>query len=87
MRGLSLKFLSAMRKGLDRGRMHGYKGWDEHWENVCFPCPSDMFLKMRLHQEMDELIIALNERDPEKILNEAADVANFAMFLADINQP
>lgn len=84
-RGLSTKFLDAMRDGLERGRRRGYKGWDEGWRNVSFPCSPRRWMIMRLHQEVDELIVALDRGDPkERVVSEAADIANFAMFIADI---
>jgi hypothetical protein len=39
---------------------------------------------MRLTQEREELRRAVKTRDPIKVLNEAVDVANFAMMIADI---
>jgi len=87
MRDLSERFLDAMRKGLDKGRREkGYSGWDVHWKGVKFPIPPMDWMIMRLHQEVDELIIAIYQNDPEKILGESADVANFAMFIADISR-
>ena len=86
MRGLSKEFLDAMRRKLDHGRRCGRVGWDRHWENTVFPCPPDQLMMERLHQEIDELVVALHEGNPKKILHEAADVANFAMFIADLNQ-
>jgi hypothetical protein len=88
MRGLDSRFLSAMRDGLENGRRKGYVGWDERWAHgkVVFPVPPMDWLKARLHQEMDELTVAIYEKDPDKILKEAADVANFAMFIADITR-
>ena len=86
MRGLSNDFLDAMRRGLDRGRHKGYVGWDNHWENASFPCDPTSWLMMRLHQEVDELVIALKSGDPHGILRECADIANFAMFIADVEK-
>lgn len=40
-----------------------------------------------LQNEVAELAWALEKEDPEEILEEAADVANFAMMVADIHQP
>ena len=84
MRGLSNRFLEAMRKKLKHGRNRGYIGWDQHWERCVFPASPTLFLLARLHNEMDELVIAVHEGNSDTILKEAADVANFAMFIADI---
>lgn len=84
MRGLSNEFLDAMRKGLDSGRHKGYVGWDSHWKNAAFPCSPIGWMIMRLHQEVDELVLALDKDDPDKILGECADIANFAMFISDM---
>lgn len=84
MRGLSKNFLDAMRKGLNKGRSKGRVGWDRHWENTWFPYSPIQCLIDGLHREIDELIIALYEGDPGKILTEASDTANFCMFLADV---
>ena len=86
MRGLSNQFLNAMRQGLKRGRNKGYVGWDQHWKNTAFPCSPTGWMMMRLHQEIDELVVALNKGSPDLILREAADVANFAMFIADMEE-
>jgi len=84
MRDISQEFLQAMRKGLDKGRRMGHVEWDQHWENCTFPCSPTQWMIMRLHQEVDELVIAVNENNPDNILREAADVSNFAMFIADL---
>lgn len=82
MRGLSAQFLEAMYQGLQRGREKGYVEWDQKW--ISSPSTNTQeWLLMRLHQEVDELVIALNENNPKNVLREAADVANFAMFIAD----
>ena len=86
IRGLSKDFLDAMRHGLYRGRVKGYRGWDNKWDGSLFPYAPNKFMIDRLHQELDELIIALHDGDPKKILGEASDVANFAMMIADMNQ-
>jgi NTP pyrophosphatase (non-canonical NTP hydrolase) len=41
-------------------------------------------VRTRLHEEVEELIHALTSREGG-VLQEAADVANFAMFLADLS--
>ncbi len=84
-RGLSAEFLAAMREKLHKGRQRGYVGWDEHW-NCCFQEDSSGpkgFLMRRLLEEVTELILAVDSRDGDHIREEAADVANFAMMVAD----
>lgn len=38
----------------------------------------------RLHDEVDELVVALEGDNRQLIVREAADVANFAMMIADL---
>lgn len=83
-RGLSQEFLNAMREGLEKGRRNGYRGWDQYWEKVTFPCAPIVYMMIRLHAEVDELVVALHKDDSKLILREAADIANFAMFIADM---
>lgn len=89
-RDLSPDFLNAMRAKLDHGRAIGYVGWDQHWNDCTFPSnpggPMGLFMQ-RLQQETIELALAIQEGNPERIMLEAADVANFAMFVADLYQP
>jgi len=85
-RGLEKKFLDEMRRKLDIGRARGYGGWDRHWKNCTYPLPPSGvhgFFMTRLREEMAELTVAVHERKKDKIREEAADVANFAMFIAD----
>ncbi len=46
---------------------------------------SNYFLLDRMFEEWLELRDAVRSKDPDKIRHEAADVANFAMMLADNN--
>jgi len=75
-----------MRKGLDNGRSRGYVGWDTYWKKAAFPCDPISWLKTRLYQEIDELTVAIYEGEQERILIEAADIANFAMMIADLTK-
>lgn len=59
-------------------RLNSHKGG---WENETLA----RMLK-RLNDEVVELTEALDEGDRVHIIEEAADVANFAMFIADIAQ-
>lgn len=87
MRGLNRQFLNAMREKLKHGERKGHTGWDEHWECYSYGTLSGTNgeLMSRLYEEVAELIIAVHENDLPKIRLEAADVANFAMFIADIH--
>lgn len=67
-----LEFAKAMEAKL---RRHDHKpGW--------IHMPDDLILKLAFG-EMYELDIAINHETPEEVMKEAADVANFAMFLWD----
>lgn len=58
-------------------RRHDHKGGWDH----CTPA----HLSRRLREELDELVDAVKSgQAPEKILDEAVDVANFAMMVADV---
>lgn len=61
----------------DKLRQNDHKGgWDD--------C-SKQYLAMRLTQEREELRSAIARGDPpEDIMKEAADIANFAMMVADL---
>ena len=83
-RGLSQEFLNEMRRKLECGRNKGYVGWDRKWEGCAFSYNPTKFLFDRLRDETNELLIAIVNDIPEKIFEEAADVANFAMFIADL---
>ena len=65
-------FADAMEAKL---RKNDYKG---HWHYTGL-----QYLSMRLTQEREELRRAVDRGNPEEVLNEAADVANFAMMIAD----
>lgn len=64
-------FVAAMRRKLAANAHKG--GWKD--------CDPDWLLK-RLRQEVDELEEAVQKG--QGVLGEAADVANFAMFIADV---
>jgi len=50
----------------------------DHWSGM-----SLQYLSMRLTQERKELERAIKSKDAIKIVEECADVANFAMMIAD----
>lgn len=92
-RGLSKAFLAAMKERLDHGRKKGYVGWDQYWEDCIFPIDpmgENGFLMQRLREEVEELakavrrVISTEKGSAKDVLLEAADVANFAMMVADI---
>jgi NTP pyrophosphatase (non-canonical NTP hydrolase) len=60
---------------LDKMRKNAHKA---HWSTV-----TQQWLLNRAMDELRELQDAVNEGDPETIVKEAADVANFAMMIAD----
>lgn len=68
-----LRFAQAMEEEL---RRNDHKGG---WKNM-----TDVSLILRIQEECDELkMVTWNDRPAREILSEAADVANFAMMLAD----
>lgn len=88
-RQLSKDFLDAMREKLAKGHGKGMIGWEQHWEDCSFnrePCGWQGDFIQRLRGEVAELTMALFSGDKEKIRRECADVANFAMFIADIHE-
>ena len=89
IRGLSEEFLAAMREKMDSGRRKGRVGWDRHWIDCVFngdPIGSEGALMTGLRREVRELEEALRHGTPTQILEEAADVANFAMMVADFHR-
>lgn len=65
-------FAQAMEQKL---KENDYKG---HWDHC-----SMQYLSMRLTQEREELRRAVERADSKEVLREAADVANFAMMIAE----
>lgn len=51
----------------------------QHWSKL-----HPDYLIERLYQEAKELWEAVERRDPVEMVKEAADVANFAMMIADV---
>lgn len=95
-RGLNKKFLNAMRQKLEDGRKKGYAGWDCKWENCNHTGSLDGAtgtLMANLAVELLELSEAITDyyqhlydlHRREHVLSEAADVANYAMMIADIH--
>ncbi|KKM21292.1 hypothetical protein LCGC14_1636860 [marine sediment metagenome] len=77
-RGVSAIFIEAMDEKLELGRRKGREEWDlGRYKGHCH------LLVSRLKEETGELLDALDGKDKALILREAADVANFAMFIAD----
>ncbi len=74
-------FAERMEANLRRHDERGTSGWDDETID---------FLKARLHEEVDELVIALHMSKAypgeykRRARDEAADVANFAMMIADV---
>lgn len=55
-----------------------HKGGPEEWRREKYS-----WLMSRANEELGELHLAIESRDPERIRKEAADVANYMMFIAD----
>jgi hypothetical protein len=90
IRGIDKRFLVAMRSKLESGRRKGHVGWDSHWIACCsagwYPKGVGIgTLFDKLMHEVIELALALNAREKSRILEECADVANFAMMIADVH--
>ncbi len=88
VRGLDKQFLAAMRRKMDSGRRNGYVGWDRKWKKTVWNNPNcgggnygDLMQGLR--NEVTELTLALDKDNLQNILNECADVANYAMMIAD----
>lgn len=75
-------FIEYMEAKLQEGRGKGKKAWDEEWANST---TSTFKLFGYLLGEVQELQEALTDKNstPDDIAKEAADVANFAMMIAD----
>lgn len=75
-------FIEYMEAKLQEGREKGKKAWDEEWDNYNTSLRQlfDMLL-----DEVQELFNELTDKNstPDDIAKEAADVANFAMMIAD----
>lgn len=88
MRPVDKNFIKLMEVKLQHGRKCGYVGWDQHWKDCLFEIsnikgPTGLLIN-RLQEEVTELVVALASGSHKQIALEAADVANFAMFIADI---
>jgi len=71
-RNAVLEFMEEMHAKLRKNRHKA------HWSTV-----SQAYLFARVDEEMRELAHALLSGSPDEIINECADVANFAMMIAD----
>lgn len=77
-RGLDKRFLDEMREGLARGWATGHEGWESRSWGV-----TSSWMFDRLMQEVIELAVAMRTKEKHTTVpREAADVANFAMFIA-----
>lgn len=75
------RFVDAMLYKLKRNARKGR--WGENTNADRLPTPIPDLLK-RLRDEVDELEAAIREGNTAEIVFEAADVANFAMILANV---
>lgn len=84
-RPVSKDFINAMEEKLEHGRRRKRKGWDSHWAGYLKSIGEGptSYLMRRLFVEVFELQDAVLYKSKEMIRLEAADVANFAMFIAD----
>lgn len=86
-RPVSVEFIKIMEEKLQQGRINGYVGWDRHWNNTVFPhkdmCGATGYFINRLQMGVLELAEAITKGRVSDITKEAADIANFAMFVAD----
>lgn len=81
-----IEFAKAMQHKLDKNKHKDGKGWERNPDgsrNGWAGC-SVLFLRQKLEEEVMELIDALQHEGAEEIRNEAADVGNIAMMLADV---
>ena len=82
-------FIGMMNHKLSKGREAGKTGWDSLWRlwggKPTRPARCRSLLLDRLDDEVMELRLAVRRGAPaQEVLQEAADVANIAMFLADV---
>lgn len=85
MRGLSKTFLDEMRRRLDHGRDKGYTNWDRHWDSNFQINPTELMFS-ELTSKLFELYTAIGQDNFDHINEKTADIANFAMFIADLNK-
>ena len=83
-RPIDPRFIEAMEAGLAKGRALGRTGWDTKWEDLNYHATfGELFT--RLVEEYHELMDALQAgEEPQVVIREAADVANLAMMLWDL---
>jgi len=81
-RPVSIDFIAAMNERLERDLEMGKRGWDSRWIHIYEDDKLIEMLRIKLHEEVEELFDVLNE--PDDLRLEAADVANIAMMIADI---
>ncbi len=87
---VSRDFIAAMEEKLEHGRSQGRTGWDSHWKKWLGKAVEYDFvlsgLLNKLEEEVGELLVevANGTFDKKKIRLEAADVANVAMMIADV---
>lgn len=82
-RGLDQQFLAEMRRKLASGRRKGRIGWDRHWD--CYMGSVDeLWFVHRIQDELCELVVEIEKGNADGILEECADIANFAMMCADV---
>ena len=89
LRDIDVRFLDAMEERLGLGRQKSMVGWDQHWKDCYFEYdpdgPRGMFVDL-LQRNVRDLIVYLQSNRRTKIRETCADIANFAMFIADIHE-
>ena len=86
-RAIPVEFIAAMERGLARGRAKGWKGWDSEWREYGHALSGNILILLlaKFTEEVEELqtltLDGITER--QQLLDEASDVANMAMMLAD----
>lgn len=88
-REVSKDFILAMEEKLEQGRKKDRVGWDQHWNDCFFPVSdvksgNGLFMRSLLCEVL-ELAQAIEQGNVKQIRLEAADIANYAMFIADIH--
>ena len=81
-----IAFAKAMQHKLDKNKHKDGKGWERNPDgsrNGWAGCSVE-FLVDKLREEVSELLEALEHEGLDEIRNEAADVGNIAMMLADV---
>lgn len=89
-RPVSKDFVAAMEEGLQHGREMGRTWWDSFWKDrdsgLAIPDMAyDLFdLLQEEVEEFGDVISPWGALNLQEVRKEAADIANFAMMIADL---